>query len=402
MATTSTQIMSTDYITALTNLGYSFRINMCNDRLEVNEKPITDNLESQIFTELRDAKLPNVRVARDAYIMHALKNRYHPVRDYLNSLKYDGGKYISQLVNYFDNPDDYLKLWLPRFFIGAVRRVMQPGTQNRMLVLDGPQGKGKSCFVEWLVPEHLRTEHFKEGPINPEIKDDRIALMTTWIWEVADLGSTTRKADREALKSFLSMKWVTERVVYARNPIQKPALTSFIGTLNSEGGVLSDPTGSRRFMFCRVMDVNWHGYTSELTPDQIWSEAYSLYLMGEPADLTPQEELKADGINAQFEVENPLEGIIAKWYDINPNEIWWTSTEEILRTILHPDMGAYKSTTDMASKRLASLMTALGCKRKRDRLTLTGNPVMGYTGVRKNADAIRKTKILWPPSPPPP
>ena len=54
-------------------------------------------------------------------------------------------------------------------------------------------------------------EYYHEGAINPEDKDCRIRLMSTWIWTVSELGATTRKNDREALKSFLTLETVRDR-----------------------------------------------------------------------------------------------------------------------------------------------------------------------------------------------
>ena len=97
------------------------------------------------------------------------------------------------------------------------------------LVLDGPQGIGKSFLVRWLCPKE---RYYIEGGINTEDKDSLIRLASKWIWEVGELQATTRKADREALKDFISRRDVTVRPAYGRYDIVKPALASFIVTIN--------------------------------------------------------------------------------------------------------------------------------------------------------------------------
>jgi predicted P-loop ATPase len=379
-------VTSEEYIEVLERLGYKFKQNMCNDRVEVNGEPITDTIEAILFSKLRDAGYPQVNIARDAFIAYASYNSYHPIRDYLSTLHYDGGQPIAQLASYFTNPDKTFEPWLRRWLIGAVRRVIEHGKQNRIFVLDGPQNIGKSKFVNWLVPYHLREKYFKVGPINPDNKDCLIALTERWIWEIAELGSTTRRADREALKSFISLEYVSSRTPYDRYEKNKPALSSFIGTVNNEGGVLSDPTGNRRFLFSKITSIDWQGYTENLTPEAIWAEALHSYQIGEPADLTPEEYDLATQINSTYEVEQPIEGILLQYYTIDPSQKeWWTSTAEIMADMFSPDAekASFHGSSDLASKNLASLMTSYGCESCRKRRPGKNNPERGYSGIVK-------------------
>lgn len=377
-------VKSDEYIRILNSLGYSFRLNLLNDRVEINRQPITDIIEAAIFTDLRDNGYSQVHVAKDAFIKHAAENAYHPIRDYLAGLSYDGGKHIDRLAQFFINPDGLFPLWLKRWLIGAVRRVLEPGEQNRVLVLDGPQDIGKSEFVKWLVPPALQDDHLFTGPIMPDSKDHKIYLMTRWVWEVSELGSTTRRADREALKGFISLTKVDERLPYARNPISKPALSNFIGTVNNEMGILNDPTGNRRFMFCKVNHIDWQGYTRDININDVWAEAQALHYAGEPADLTPDEKTLANGINAQYETEDSIEGYLMDYYLVDPERLdWWTATSDILRTLEDPIQGGYKGSSSLTSRQLAALMTRLGCQRKRERKNPGSNPVWGYMGVVK-------------------
>ena len=107
------------------------------------------------------------------------------------------------------------------------------------LVLLGAQGKGKSGLAEWLCPV---PRLFYEGPINPDDKDSLIRLINNWIWEVAELDSTTKRSERSALKHFISTKTVKVRVPYGQYDTEKPAAASMIGTINEDGtGFLHDP-----------------------------------------------------------------------------------------------------------------------------------------------------------------
>lgn len=387
-------IKSAEYVNVLKSLDYTFRMNQCSDRIEVNGEPISDAVDSVISSKLRDRGYPQVNVARDAYVAEAYYNSYHPIRDYLARLPAIDTGHIHQLAGYFDNPDGTFEPWLRRWLIGAIRRAIEPGEQNRVLVIDGPQNIGKSKFTEWLAPPDLRGKHYKSGPIYPDDKDCKIALTERWIWEVAELGSTTRRADREALKFFISLELVTMRPPYGRYEIQKPALANFIGTVNNENGLLSDPTGNRRYMFSKIRSIDWHGYTRNIDVNNIWAEALLLYNTDEPADLTPEEAARAEEINKTYQVEEPLEGILLQHFEIDPGNLeWWVSTAEILTAISNsepdpftkePTKATYHGNTAVASMKLASLMTELGCERARRRPGgKHTNQQMGYLGVRR-------------------
>ena len=183
-------------------LGYEFRLNSCMDAIEVNGRPISDILQAEIRMKLRDVGLAKkIAAAEDAYIAEAKKNAYHPVRDYLDALAWDGVDHINALTACITSDDPTITytngvqlplhhVYLYRWLIGSVAKVYS-GAQNAMLTLDGGQGIGKSTLAQWLCP--LR-EYFLEGPINVQDKDSDIRLISQWIWEVSELDATDRKS----------------------------------------------------------------------------------------------------------------------------------------------------------------------------------------------------------------
>jgi predicted P-loop ATPase len=366
------------YIKILDSIGYQFRYNQCKYEVEVNGSPINDNLMKEIAMRARDAGVWEVHVLEDAYIAHAWNRRYHPVRDYLTSLTRRGGDPIGDLAGYFEDEHGVFGTWLRRWLVGAVARVMA-NEQNRVLVLDGVQGLGKSQFVQWLASP--LPEYFHEGPVVPEDKDCRLRRMTTWIWEINEFGATTRKADREALKAFLTTKMVRERKPYGRYDIQGPAIANFIGTVNNESGVLSDPTGNRRFMIAHINKIDW-SYT-KLEVDQIWAQAFDLYLSGEPWDLQPDEKLLADEINETYQTVDIVEETIKKFFDIDPQQnTWRMATIDIMDMLKNPIQGNLKAGTEIDARRLSAVMTKLGLGMPK--LIRIGQRVMrGYCGIQR-------------------
>ncbi len=367
------------YIKILDNLGYQFRYNLCKQEVEVNCAPISDNLAKEIAMRARDAGVWEVHVLEDAYIAHAWQKRYHPIRDYLTSLKFNGGDPITELAGFFQDEHGCFPTWLKRWLIGAIARVMA-NEQNRVLVLDGRQGIGKSLFVHWLASP--LPEYFHEGPILPDDKDCRLRRMSTWVWEVNEFGTTTRKADREALKAFLTTKTVRERKPYGRYDIQGPAIASFIGTVNNESGVLNDPTGSRRFMIAHLTDIDW-SYT-KLEADQIWAQAFDLYLAGEPWDLQPDERILADQINETYQMADVVEETIKRYYDIDPTQNgWWTSTLDIMELLKDPSYGNLKAGAEIDTRRLAAALTRLGVGTPYQRRFGSQPRIRGYYGIKR-------------------
>lgn len=374
-APTGKRRRSADYIQALKNLGYTFKYNMCTSTVEVGGTPLSDPVAAEIRGKLRDMGISEVGAAEDAYLANSWQNRYHPLREYLNGLKYEGQDAICDLSGHFQDSHGVFPIFLRRWLIGAVARVMARA-QNRMLVLDGPQGLGKDYFAKWLCSP--MPEYYHEGAINPEDKDCRIRLMSTWIWTVSELGATTRKNDREALKSFLTLETVRDRKAYGRFDIQGPALSSFIGTINNEGGFLSDPTGNRRFMTVKLTEIDWN--YSKFEVDQVWAQAYDLYLSGEPWDLQPDEVRQANEINSVYQVDDLIEAAILKYFQVDPNQLnWWMSTVDIVERM--ELMGVKFGSPVSASMAIGRAMTAIGLQKSKKE-NIHGQRVNGYLGLQ--------------------
>lgn len=372
-------VTSTDYITALEKLGYTFRMNECNDELEVNGEPMTDPLRSEIRTKMRDVGFKAVGIMEDVYIAYALRQRYHPIKNYLWGLEHDGADYISQVASCFKDQHGVFGLWFRKWLIGAVMKACTDGVMNPMLVLDGGQGIGKSSFVRWL--GSAVDGYFIEAPIDPSDKDDFVRLASTWIWEVAELGATARRADQEALKHFISRQQVQVRKAYGRYDIHKPALASFVGTVNNESGLLTDATGSRRFLICKLESIDWS--YSDIDVNQLWAQAMALYKGGETNYLDNSQMNTSSTINEEYEIDNPILGMVEKYLDIDPsNEDWWTSTTDILELLTEKGLTGHSRQNAMS---LAVAMTRLGVNKKKQ-TSRNNRRIWGYVGIHIPSD----------------
>lgn len=366
-----------DYLQQLKHLGYQFKLNELDDTIEVNGEPITDGMAATIRQQLRDAGMLRVNEAEDTYLAYAWKHKYHPVKEYLTSLAWDGQPHIENLALHFQDKYQMFPTWIRKWMIGAVAKVFE-AEQNPMLVIDGKQGIGKSEFVKWLAKPMIG--YFTEGPVNPDDKDCQIRVAKYWIWEVSELGATTRKSDYEALKAFLTTRKITARKPYGRHDMTKPALCSFVGTINNSSGIFSDPTGSRRFLVSHILSIDWD-YT-KLDPNQVWAEAMAAYLAGETWLLTKDQMTKSIEINEEYDVAEPMEGLIKKYFEIDPGQTtWWMSTTDILEILEDPMYGRLKGTTRGNAMAVAGAMTKMGLE-KRKGANQRGQRVWGYVGIR--------------------
>lgn len=378
---TRKKVKSHDLIAFLTEKGYHFRLNQCDDSVEVNGERISDVIRAKMRTQLRDRGYGKyLAAADDAAISDAARNAYHPVRDYLKGLKWDGGAHIAKLAGYVTDANQVFPLYLRKWLIGAIARAYT-GTQNAVLVLDGPQGLGKSQFVRWLCPLQ---QLFVDSNINPDDKDCGMLAIRSWIWEVSELGATTKRADMEALKGFLSREVFTLRPAYARYEIVKPGLASFVGTVNNSSGIFSDPTGSRRYWATTLTALDW-GYTHQVNLAQVWAEAHSAYLAGETWTLTTDQAVKAKEVNDEYAFADPVEDLLRKFFILDPkanpeDERSWTSTADILTVLQNNGLGQQAHSNSM---RLSATLKRLGHEKRRGG---HDGKINGYVGVWEIGD----------------
>lgn len=320
---------STLLIDRLTTLGFSFRLNLCSDSIEVNGKKITDVTAAEIRVALRDVGLgKKIAAAEDAYIAEARRNAYHPIKEYLSNLVWDGDDHISRLTKCMDSSNPPIvyqqsgrsaplhHVYIYRWLIGAVAKALD-ARQIAMLVLDGVQDLGKSSLARWLCSG--MPDYFIESAIKVEDKDTEVRLIDRWIWEVSELDATTRKADQSALKAFITKKEVTVRKAYGRYEITKPALAALVGTVNNSTGFLTDDTGNRRFMITRLTRLDF-GYEN-IDVDQVWAQATALYRDNEPWKLVGEERRLQNETNRGYEVETTLSDWLDRYFIFDPDEV---------------------------------------------------------------------------------
>lgn len=213
----------------------------------------------------------------------AREHSMHPVRDYLEGLRWDGQLRVDEwLIRYGGAADcDYTRHVSAIMLLAAVRRVRSPGCKyDEMVVLESAQGKNKSSVLRALCPDE--TWFSDDLPLNVDSKQVIERTLGKWIIEASDLAGK-RKSDNEHLKAMLSRQVDgPARMAYARIPVERRRQFILVGTTNS-ADYLSDSTGSRRYWPVVVRGF----YPAELIAvrDQLWAEAAHRERLGESIRL---------------------------------------------------------------------------------------------------------------------
>lgn len=236
---------------------------------------------------------------RDALLSVENIRKYHPVKEYLENLPpWDNIPRVENLlIDYFGGVNSsYTKAVMRKTLCAAVSRIYNPGEKfDFVLILNGPQGIGKSTFFE-----KLGRKWFSDSLTLTDMKDKSACekLQGYWILELGELAGM-KKAEVETVKSFISRTDDKYRVSYGVCVESHPRQCIIVGTTNAEGGFLRDITGNRRFWPVKV-DGNskkkiWSITKDEI--DQIWAETLALYhkgeklyLQGEDVDMANKEQ----------------------------------------------------------------------------------------------------------------
>jgi predicted P-loop ATPase len=247
-------------------------------------RPWSESDITHVQFYIQRAYTPQAKATEVESAMYAVAsaNRFHPIRDWLNGLKWDGKKRLDDwLVHAFGAPhDDYHSSVGSAFLIAAVRRVRHPGCKfDHMPVLEGAQGLGKSTAVKALFGEKWFTDSL---PAALESRDAALGLQGIWVVEFAEIEQLIR-AEVEIIKAFLSRSVDRFRAPYGKSFMDYPRQSVMIGTTN-ERDYLRDATGNRRFwpVRCTVAEAKWISDNRE----QLWAEAAVREASGEEHWLT--------------------------------------------------------------------------------------------------------------------
>lgn len=290
---------------------HTFKWNEFSESIEIDGRLLKDNditLLSNLFSNV--AGFESDKKLRNVITEAALDNSYHPVKQYLESIEWDGVPRVETMFTTFLSAKDcelyhvYAKL----FMIAAIKRVYKPGCKfDNMLVLQGEQGNGKSTFCEKLA---VNDKWYNDNIIIADRdKDSLLYMQDAWIVIMDELDAWN-KADTNAAKGFMSKRSDKFRAPYAQNSEEHPRHCVFIGNTNDET-FLKDSTAitERRYWVIKT-EGNWETSRDKIksmTPemiDQLWAEAMVMYKENEDIELVIPPELYKDMVNEQLQFKN--------------------------------------------------------------------------------------------------
>ncbi len=242
---------------------------------------------------------------------------YHPIREFIDILpEWDGIERVDTLlVEYLAAEDnEYVRAVTRKTLCAAITRVLAPGCKfDSMLVLNGPQGVGKSTLIK-----KLAGDWFSDSLSLGDTKDKTAAekLQGYWILEIGELAGL-KKADVETLRSFLSRQNDIYRASFGRRATPHLRQCVFFGTTNAEKGYLRDTTGNRRFWPVKTpgegKKQSWELTDNEVL--QIWAEVLMYVKKGEKLYLDAKLEMLAKAEQREALESDEREGLVRDYLD---------------------------------------------------------------------------------------
>jgi hypothetical protein len=384
--------------TALLRLGYNLEFNAFADKKILiypngTREVMDDKKLDSIYLEIDSVF--HFKPSWDMYVKvinhTAWSTTRHPVREYLDSLEWDGKPRINTWLRDYGGAEDseYLSHISAIILIAACRRIREPGCKfDEIMILEGPQGTGKSSALQLMCPF---PDWFSDSATLDLFGKELIeATAGKWIIEVAELSGRSR-AEMNQLKAMLSRQVDGPvRMAYAREPIERPRQFIFIGTVN-DTQYLADATGSRRFWPVKTRKFDFNGITSHR--DQLWAEANFREKAHEEIRL-PEHlwQRAADVQEERFETdpwEDNIRTILNKSIDERNGAYY------IERSTLIEAMGIEISRASRTeSRRINEIMTRVGFKpttlRNED-----GIVVRGYVRPKKEDDKLQNGHLFF-------
>ena len=323
-----------NFVTALycdPELRGKFRYNLLTERIDVTgdlpwvckSKTLDDTQMNYLMWYLEVVYgLSSEKKALSALKIVAYGNRFHPIRDYLNSLIWDGTERIWHALHHFLGSDesDYNYEVLKLFMMGCIKRVFEPGCKfETMMTLVGGQGAGKSTFFRFMA---LRDEWFSDDLRKLDDENVYRKLQGHWIIEMSEMIATASAKSIEEIKSFLSRQKETYKVPYETHPADRLRQCVFGGTTNRQDFLPRDRTGNRRFLPVTVyperaeVHILADEFKSRMYIAQMWAEAMVIYRSSDyKLTFDPEMEKDLQTMQQDFMQEDTLAGQIYAFLD---------------------------------------------------------------------------------------
>lgn len=244
-----------------------------------------DAAQIRLYLE-QNYQLTSERCIENGIKIVASNHGFHPIRDLLESLTWDGVPRIATALHHFLGAEicDYTAEVMKMHMLAAISRVFEPGCKYDIaLCVVGPQGGGKSTFFRFLA---INDDWFTDDLRRLEDKNVFEKLNGHWIIELSEMSATANAKSIEETKAFISRQTETYRTPYARYAEDHDRQCVFCGTTNDIRFLPFDRSGNRRFapVAVNLKDAEMHPMDNEKESRayilQMWAEAMVIYHAG--------------------------------------------------------------------------------------------------------------------------
>ena len=313
----------------------------------------TDFIDSRLklFLEQKYDIVTSIENISHACNIIADDHHYHPIKEYLQSVKWDGVPRINSVFSDFlgATNNQYTRAVAIISFVGAVARVYQAGVKfDTCTVFVGKQGTGKSKFIYKIAHN---PDWFSDSITTFDGKEFYEGILGRWIIELGE-GTAFQKSVKERCKQALASQQDVYRKPYGRHPEVQKRQCVFFGTTNNYD-FLKDETGDRRYY---PIDVNIANATKNIDKDlnddyiaQLWAEALHLYHSGQSIYIQDSQVLAlAEQEQKKHFDESPLQSDICNFLEIPIIQSWYSATLESRKHYIreyqngNTSTGAYK------------------------------------------------------------
>ena len=291
----------------------------------------TDFIDShlKLFLEQKYDIVTSIENISHACNVIADEHRYHPIKEYLQSVQWDGKSRIASVFSDFlgATNNQYTRAVAVISFVGAVARIYQAGVKfDTCTVFVGKQGTGKSKFIYKIAHN---PDWFSDSITTFDGKEFYEGILGRWIIELGE-GTAFQKSVKERCKQALASQQDVYRKPYGRHPEVQKRQCVFFGTTNNYD-FLKDETGDRRYY---PIDVNITNATKSIDKDltddyiaQLWAEAVQLYHNGQSIYIQDNQVLAlAEQEQRKHFDESPLQSDICNFLEIPVTQSWYSAT----------------------------------------------------------------------------
>jgi putative DNA primase/helicase len=330
----------------LTHYGIIVKYNEMSKEIEIDipqligHKDVENNTKIALIRNY--ANLHNFPVMEiDNYILAIAAQRwYHPVRDYIDSQLWDK---VDRLNDYYnsiilDDVHPMKEVIMRKWALSLVAALYHPQFScEGVLTFSGEQGKGKTIWIENLIPQQFHNIWNKDAVvIDTRNKDSLTKALKFWIAELGELDATFKRSDIEALKGF-----ITEKVDIIRNPYERKAntysrRTVFYATVNDEEFLRDNQ--NRRFWVLPIKEFR-HG---TIDVGQFWAQIKTIYMsvrnkISTGADrekyqewgwfMSPSERKLMEPLQERYKTIDPVEETLERYVEVAGDGEFMNCTE---------------------------------------------------------------------------